>query len=333
MSRRPLSFSRLLELPEIHSALVAVKSAAETVASGCKPLANPLYLFGPQGTGKSNLVRTLEAEVLRRCGQAVVASTPAKELDSFWPHCSEGIGGHSGSAVDLDLLVIEDLQNLPPRLEHSLGELIDQCTARRVPVLCTASMGPHRLPFAGRLTSRLASGLVVELEFWKPESRLIFLQAKAQEKQLAICQEIMAWLATNVHGNGRELEGALNRVEALSSLQREPLTLADVSGHFQEEVEAAKPTVTRIVARVSDQFRVPAAELISSRRTRSILLPRQVSMYLARQLTDLSLEEIGDQFGGRDHSTVLHACRKVSTALAQNSFLAGAVNQLQAALT
>jgi chromosomal replication initiator protein len=333
MSRRPLSFSRLLDLPEIHSALVAVKNLAESTESYRKPLANLLYLFGPQGTGKSALVKALELEVLRRSGAAVVVCLPAKELDSFVAAHSEGLGEQTRSLEDLDLLLIEDLQHLPARLGHSLGELIDDFTARRVSLVCTASVGPYELPFSGRLTNRLASGLVVELESWKADSRLKFLQAKAQERQLAIRQEILTWLATHTPGSGRELEGALNRLSALSSMQPTPLTLANVSGHFQSEIEAARPTVSRIVARVSDQFRVSAAELVSTRRNRSILLPRQVSMYLARRLTDLSLTEIGEEFGGRDHSTVLHACQKVGAALTQDRYLAGKVSQLQAALT
>jgi chromosomal replication initiator protein len=333
MSKRPLSFSRLLDLPENHSALVAVKSVAESLDHMQKRVANPLYLFGPQGTGKSFLVKTLETEMLRQSSRAVVVSLPAKELDAFLDSCSKVEGKDSRQAFDLDLLVIEDLQHLPPRLENPFGNLLDNFIARRGPVVCTASMGPFRLPFAGRLTSRLASGLIVELKMWQRESRFQFLQAKAQEKQLAIGKEILTWLATHVRGSGRELEGALNRLEALSAMQNGPLSLVQVSGHFQEEVRAAQPTLSRIVARVSDQYRITAADLVSGRRTRSVLLPRQVSMYLARQLTNLSFEEIGEEFGGRDHSTVLHACKKVGAALTKDRLLAGAVSQLQAALS
>jgi len=332
MSQRPLSFSQLLDLPENHSALLAVEALADSVASSCKPSVNPLYLFGPPGTGKSTLVKALEAEVLRRRGRAIVACIPAKELGDFLIAYS-GDGGESSPPVDdIDLLVLEDLQHLTPRLEHSLTELIDDFSARHMALVCTASVSPPRLPFAGRLTTRLASGLVVGLLIWKESSRLRFLETKAQERQLAIRREIMDWLATNFRGSGRELDGVLNRLEALSALHNRPLRLADVAGHFQDELEATKPTVNRILARVSDQFRIPASQLVSNRRSRSILLPRQVSMYLTRQLTDLSLQEIGECFGRRDHSTVLHACRKITAALRQDSFLAGTVHQLEAAL-
>lgn len=333
MSRRPLNFSRLLDLPENRSAFLAVKNLADSLACNRRPPAIPLYLFGGHGTGKSTLVKTLEAEVLRRCGRAIVACIPADELAGFLSSCSQEAGENPRPSEELDLLIIEDLQHLPTRLAQTLAELIDEFSGRQVPIVCTSSVGPQGLPFAGRLTTRLASGLVVGLELWDTGSRLKFLQAKAQERQLAIRQEILSWLASQVRGNGRELEGVLNRLEALASLQDGPLDLVDVAGYFQEELEATKPTVNRIMARVSDHYHVPASDLISGRRTRSILLPRQVSMYLTRRLTDLSLDEIGASFGGRDHSTVLHACRKVAGALTQDSLLAGTVNQLQAAWT
>jgi len=179
----------------------------------------------------------------------------------------------------------------------------------------------------------LASGLVIALESWRAASRLKFLQAKCKERQLAVRQEVLAFLARQIRGNGRELEGALNRLQALSGMPEQPLGVADVAGHFQEELEANRPTVNRIVARVSDYFHVPTADLVSARRTRAVLLPRQVSMYLSRQMTNLSLHEIGACFGGRDHTTVLHACRKVAETLARDNLLAGTVRQLQAALT
>jgi chromosomal replication initiator protein len=330
MSRRPLSFSRLLDLPENHSALLAVRSLADSLASNRKPSADPVYLHGPHGTGKTSLVKALEAEALRQNGQAIVWNVPAADIGSFLG-CPDP--GAQKSIYDIDLLVIEDLQHLPSRLEDTFANLIDDLSARQTTLVCTASVGPQSLPFVGRLTSRLASGLVVALESWKADSRLKFLQTKCQERQLAVRHEVLAFLAHQIRCSGRELEGALNRLQSLNGMQEPPLRVTDVAGHFQEELEASKPTVNRIVARVSDYFHVPTADLVSARRTRAVLLPRQVSMYLSRQMTTLTLHEIGACFGGRDHTTVLHACRKVAAALTRDNLLAGTVRQLQAALT
>src|SRR6266568_6153085 len=114
MANRPLIFSRLLDLPENHSALLAVKALADSAASGRKPLAIPLYLFGPHGTGKSTLIKALEAEVLRQCGRVIIACIPAKELGDFLS-ANSGDGGENPRPIDdFDLLVIEDLQHFPP---------------------------------------------------------------------------------------------------------------------------------------------------------------------------------------------------------------------------
>jgi chromosomal replication initiator protein len=148
---------------------------------------------------------------------------------------------------------------------------------------------------------------------------------------LSLADEILNWLAVSLTG-ARQLEGALHRIEALQKLGQRPLTLAELQAHFAAEREASQPTVERIVRRVSDYFRVEPRQLGSVRRSRGLLIARQVSMYLARQLTPLSLQQIGACFGGRDHTTVLHACRKVEHAMQSDTRLAGAVRQMHAEL-
>src|SRR5262249_12651628 len=153
---------------------------------------------------------------------------------------------------------------------------------------------------------------------------------KAQRRQLAVRREVLAWLAEHLTGGGRQLEGALTQLEVLRRLRREPLDVPTVAAHFREQVEALRPTVDRIARQVSGHFQLDPRQLQSPQRFRKVLLPRQISMYLARQLTDLSLEQIGDYFGGRDHTTVLHACRKLEEALADDAVLSGTVRQLRA---
>src|SRR5262249_33812316 len=181
--------------------------------------------------------------------------------------------------------------------------------------------------------SRLAGGLVVALESLSAPSRLMLLQDKAQRRQLAISREVLAWLAEHLTGGGRQLEGAIARLETLARLHQRPPDLATGAEHVREQALAGRPTVERIAQRVGGYFRVEPRQLQSRRRSRQVLLPRQVGMYLARQLTGLSLEQIGAYFGGRDHSTVLHACRKMEQALADNAVLSGAVRQLHSDLT
>jgi chromosomal replication initiator protein len=189
----------------------------------------------------------------------------------------------------------------------------------------TATVGPRQLALPERLLGRLVGGLVVGIEPLSAASRLRLLQDKAQRRQLAVPADVLAWLADNLRGGGRQLEGALNRLETLARAR--PLRLAEVAEHFREQA-VARPTVEYIAAQVGRHFCVDLRHLRSERRGRHVLLPRQVGMYLARRLTGLSLEQIGAYFGGRDHSTVLHACRKVERALTQDAALSGTVREL-----
>jgi chromosomal replication initiator protein len=332
MANRLMSFSRLLDLPENHSALVAVQDLAAKL--GCDreaPQPNPLYLYGRAGSGKTCLSKALQVEVLRHRGQAVIGWLSAKELESlFIPN--ESTDGGPGLIDEVDLLIVEDLHQLPLRWADPFVGVIDSLQARQVPLVFTALMGPGFLPFSGRLTSRLLAGLVVGLEPLQAPSRLSFLQAKAQERQLAVRSDVLTWLADRMRGSCRELEGVVIRLEALCRLHRQPVDVAAVARHFNDELEANKPSIDRIMQRVSEYFQIPIGQLFSDRRDRRVLIPRQISMYLARRLTSLSFEEIGDRFGGRDHSTVLHGCRKITQALSRDTALAGVVHQLQAAL-
>ena len=329
--RTPLTFARFLALPENRSGLVAVQRLAARL--GSRRLANPLYLHGPAGTGKSHLVAALIDEVTRNSPQTVVASLTAADLN-IWARTPAGDSEPDlrDTLANSDLVTIEDVQHLRRQAAESVAGLFDTLEARDVPVVFTASVGPRDLDLPARLRSRLASGLVVGLAPMQVDSRLAFLQDRAARRQLAVPRNVLAWLAEHLPGSGRELEGALNKLEAVSRTTSRALDLDTVTDLFAEQVEASRPTVERIAARVSNCFQVLPRDLKSTRRSRQVLLPRQVGMYLARQLTPLSLEQIGDYFGGRDHSTVLHACRKVEQALASDPVLSDTVRQLHAEL-
>jgi chromosomal replication initiator protein len=333
MASRLPTFSRLLDLPENHSALVAVQDLARKTVSGhTAAQANPLYLYGPAGSGKTYLLKTLRTEILRHRSQAIIGWLSGKELGSVLFR-EEPIEGSPRLVDEVDLLIVEELHQLAPRWADPLAHVIDSLQARQVPLIFTSLTGPGLLPFSGRLMSRLASGLVVGVEPMLAPSRLKFLQAKAQERQLAVRQDVLAWLAEHIRGSCRQLEGVLARLDALCRLHQKPVDVATVAGHFKDELDANKPSLDRIMQQVSEYFHIPLGQLFSDRRDRHVLLPRQIGMYLARRLTALSFEEIGARFGGRDHSTVLHGCRKVAQALDHDAALAGTVHELQGAFT
>jgi chromosomal replication initiator protein len=330
------TLARWVSTPENHSALVAVQRVADCVCSR-RPRRehNPLFLHGPAGTGKTHLVSALAGEVSRRCPDLLIRLQPARELteSSRDTEAADEARTELEALRKSDLLVVEDVQHLPAWAVETLTQLLDARLARQQQTVLTAAAGPAQIAqLSGRLLSRVAGGLVVRIEPFGPASRLRFLQDRASRRQLAVSPDVLRWLAENVGGSGRQLEGALARLEALVRIHDRMPDLETVAGLFQTEAGQARPTVERIVERVGSYFQVAPQKMRSASRLRNTLLPRQVGMYLARQLTPLSLEQIGAYFGGRDHSTVLHAVRKVEQALAHDAALSGAVRQLQADL-
>jgi chromosomal replication initiator protein len=154
-----------------------------------------------------------------------------------------------------------------------------------------------------------------------------------RQRSSSLADEVRDWLARHTDGSFRQLEGALVRIAGLSAALGRAPALDEVCAVFREDAEARRLTIERIAQSVSRYFQVETRELRSRGRSRQTLVPRQVSMYLARRLTTLSLEQIGDYFGGRDHSTVLHACKKVEEAISSDASLSGAVRELHAGLT
>jgi chromosomal replication initiator protein len=237
------------------------------------------------------------------------------------------------------VLIVEDMHhfggpgNGVDAVVEPFVQLFDYLLARHRQMIFTANVGPGQLcGLPSRLTSRLGCGLVVGLEAPREASRLAILRDKAQRRQLPISNEVLVWLAQHLVGGGRQLEGALIQLETMARSRRQPLDVASVSAYFREQADAVRPTVERIAQRVGNYFRVEQKHLQSPRRYQKVLLPRQVGMYLARRLTGLSLQQIGSYFGGRDHSTVLHACRKIEQKLARDVILSGVVKQLAADL-
>jgi chromosomal replication initiator protein len=319
------TFARWVSLPENSAAQSAARRAARAVGAGAvRSDLNPLFLHGPAGSGKSHLAAALVASAVRRRPDLVVTvlGTDVTEPSAL------------GDARRADLIVLEDVQRLSPRFATAVADLLDHAVARRRLVVATAPHGPARLTaLPVRLTDRLAAGLVVGLAPLSPESRLTFLRRRAPRRRLDPDAPAVAWLAEHLDGSVRRLEGGLVRLAALARLNGgRPPEPDELPAHFREEVQAGQLTAEGIARQVSRYFQVDFGQLRAPGKGRQALLPRQVGMYLARQLTQLSLREIGAYFGGRDHATVLHACRKVEQALDVDATLSGAVRRLRAEL-
>jgi chromosomal replication initiator protein len=318
-------------MPENSSARLAIDDVLERlVLHRSSGAASPLYIHGRTGIGKTHLVYALAEEVARRVPQAIVWRYSAVDFIAQAPL----IGDRDTDSCDL--FVLEDLQRWVPaasRLTRPLEQfvqLFDQLQARECQMVFTATVGPGQLDgIPARLVHRLGSGLVVGIDPPGAQSRLKILQDKAQRRQLAVAPEVLVWLARHLPGGIRQLEGAVLRLEMLARASGRQPDLSSVAALFREQSETNRPTVERVAERVGHYFQVDVRHLQSRRRYRQLALPRQMSMYLARRLTGLSLDQIGAFFGGRDHSTVLHACRKLEKVVRDNATVASAVKEIQ----
>jgi chromosomal replication initiator protein len=331
----PSRWGELVALPENRSALGAAESLADALLAGRRVAFNPLVLHGPPGTGKTQLTTTLLRQ-LADCPEVVTARVVAAGDLARVAGTDEAAGFADRDLVACDLLVLEDIQLLPAREADAVCDLLDRRTARRRATVVTANAGPAVLKHLPRkLTSRLAAGLVVQLEPLSPTSRRILLEAAAKARKVRLTPDALDWLASQHTGGGvRALLGLLGNLAHAAPSYPGPLDRIAV-----EEILAGtgQPTssgrdVAGIVKRVAAAFGVTAKELLGPSRLRRVMVPRQVAMYLARGLCGLSLPRLGAAFGGRDHTTVLHACRKVEADMAGDDMLAGVVRQLRAEL-
>ena len=333
-----MTFARVVATLENRLAVAALHELANALRSAtpCR-ITSPIYVYGPPGAGKSLLLSALEAEVHGFKSRRRVALIRADRFDQMI-QTSEVPGWHE--LEDADLLLFDDVHLLRVRSGECqamssewLVRLFDERQAFNRPMVITGNVACCDLgQLPSRLTGRLGSGISVPLPSMVAPSRLLVLERFAQRRQLAISPSIMAWLAENLSGSGRELEGAITRLHELARHSTGPISLEVVARVFKPEVESRAMTVEHIAERVGNYFRVEIRQLQSRRRFVGIQTPRQVGMYLVRRLTNLSFEEIGAYFGGRDHSTVLHACRKIEMSLSTDCELTNAVQHLHSTL-
>jgi chromosomal replication initiator protein len=311
-------------LPENRSAVRAVTGLVQSALLGKRPSVCPLVLHGPPGTGKTHLTAAAIGALAGGENVVTARSVPARELAR--PDDESGFADRDLQTCDF--LAVEDVQHLPEQAADALCELIDRRAARRKALVVTAGAGPAGLThLSRRLTSRLASGLVVQLEPLGAQSRRAILEAKA--KNLRLTPDALDWLAAQ-GGGLRPALGLLQNLALVAASYPGPL---DRDAVEQILAGTGQPTsrgteLAAIIKRVCVAFGVTEKELLGTSRLRNVLVPRQVAMYLARELIGLSLPRIGATFG-RDHTTVLHACRKVEEAITDDERLAATVRQLK----
>jgi len=311
-------------------------AAARRVAEAKTVPFNPLFLYGGVGLGKTHLMHAIAWHIRRTHPERRIIYLSAEK---FMYQFIRALRFKNTMAFkeqfrSVDVLMIDDVQFISGKdstqeeFFHTFNALVDQNRQ----VVISADKSPSDLEgLEERMRSRLGWGLVADIHPTTYELRLGILQAKAEQLGADIPTKVLEFLAHKILSNVRELEGALNRIVAHATLVGRPITLETTSEVLHDLLRAndRRVTIEEIQRKVAEHFNIKIAEMQSARRARAVARPRQVAMYLAKQLTSRSLPEIGRKFGGRDHTTVMHAVRKVEELRATDASFSEDVDLLR----
>jgi chromosomal replication initiator protein len=316
-------------------------AAARRVAEACAGRVhtvpfNPLFLYGGVGLGKTHLMHAIAWHVRMNAPRRKVIYLSAEKFMYQFIRALRfrSTMDFKDEFRSVDLLMIDDVQFISGKdstqeeFFHTFNALVDQNRQ----IVISADKSPSDLEgLEERMRSRLGWGLVADIHPTTYELRLGILQSKAEQSGLRLPQKVMEFLAHKIVSNVRELEGALNRITAQMQLVGRDITLETAQELLRDLLRAneRRVTIDEIQRRVAEHFNIKMAEMTSSRRARIVARPRQVAMYLAKQLTSRSLPEIGRKFGGRDHTTVMHAVRKIEELSVSDRALAEDVELLR----
>jgi len=301
------------------------KAASVQVAANPGSAYNPLFIYGGVGLGKTHLMQAIGNAIADRRPGATIAYLHSERFvaDMVRALQRNAINEFKGYYRSVDALLIDDIQFFANK-ERSQEEFFHTFNALledQQQIILTCDRYPKEVDgLEERLKSRFGWGLTVAIEPPELETRVAILKNKAQGMGCPMTDEVAFFIGQRIRSNVRELEGALRRIAAFVQFTHRSVTLELAKEALRDllALQDKLVTIDNIQKTVAEYYKIRVADLVSKRRTRSIARPRQVAMALAKELTNHSLPEIGDAFGGRDHTTVLHACRKVAALRADN---------------
>jgi chromosomal replication initiator protein len=336
----PLNPKYTFDLFIIGSSNRFAHAAALAVAEGPAQAYNPLFIYGGTGLGKTHLLQAIGhyvAQHSRRLTRRYVTSETFMNdfIDSLR---DKRIEGFKRRYRNYDVLMIDDIQFFEgkERIQEEFFHTFNSLYEGGAQIVISSDRPPREIAtLEERLRSRFEWGLLTDIQPPDLETRIAILRKKVNTERIAVTDpEVLTFIAGRVSSNIRELEGALTRVVAFSSLTDRAMTV-ELAEHVLKDVfpqgdAAPEVTIPRIQEAVTERFGVSLEELVSPRRSQSVAYPRQVAMYLSRELTDSSLPKIGREFGNRDHTTVMHATQKITRLIREDRSVYNLVQELTA---
>lgn len=313
-----------------HAACLAV---AESPAKAY----NPLFIYGGVGLGKTHLMHAIGHMIRDKFINSHVAYVTSEKFTNDLINAirEEKTVDFKNKYRSMDILLIDDIQFLAgkERTQEEFFHTFNTLYEANKQIIISSDRPPKEIPtLEDRLRSRFEWGLITDIQAPDYETRIAILQKKAQVENLYVSDEVINFIADRIHSNIRELEGALIRVAAYSSLTDKKMDRQMAAEVLKDILPAKKPvqiTIPLIQQKVAEYFGIKLEDLKSKKRTRVVAFPRQVAMFLCRELTDNSLPQIGRHFGDRDHTTVLHAQDKIAQEIERDPTLAQTVNKIR----
>lgn len=311
-------------------------AAALAVAESPALSYNPLFIYGGVGLGKTHLMHAIGNSVIQRSPSTRVLYVSSEK---FTNELIESIRDKNPIEFrnhyrNVDILLIDDIQFLAGKegtqeeFFHTFNALHDA----NKQIIISSDRPPKEIPtLEDRLRSRFEWGLITDIQAPDLETRIAILRKKAKVENLQVANEVMVYIADKIQSNIRELEGALIRVMAYASLSSSPITVDIAAEALKDIIPVNTPkqiSIEMIQQAVSEYYHLSLGEFKAKKRTRAVAFPRQIAMYLSRELTDYSLPKIGDEFGGRDHTTVIHAHEKISENRRKDPLLDKRINEI-----
>lgn len=312
-----------------HAACVAVAEAPSKSY-------NPLFIYGGVGLGKTHLMHAIGHHILFNNPKAKVVYVSSEKFTNELINSIKDDKNEQFRSKyrNVDVLLVDDIQFIAgkERTQEEFFHTFNTLHEANKQIIISSDRTPKEIPtLEDRLRSRFEMGLIADIQPPDFETRIAILRKKAQTENIEISNEVVSYIAKNIKSNIRELEGALIRVVAYSSLTNKDISLELASEALKDIITSSKPqeiNVDLIKEKVSASFGIKIEDFDSKKRTRAIAYPRQIAMFLTRELTELSLPKIGDAFGGRDHSTVLHAYDKIKDDIQRDSSLKDKLDKL-----